>query len=75
MLEGLTPPNAVRGNCKVASIAEGLSDSDRAILMQAIEDKASWPIKTLARALGERGILLSETPLTSHRAKACVCFR
>lgn len=75
MLEGLTPPSAMKGTCKVASIAEGLSESDKAILMQAIEDKNSWPIKTLARALSERGLNISDTPLTSHRAKSCVCFR
>jgi hypothetical protein len=73
MLEGLTPPSAKR-SCKVASVAATLSDKDKDILFKAISDPDNWPIKSLSRALGERGIQLSDTPLTSHRAKACVCF-
>jgi hypothetical protein len=73
MLEGLTPPIAKR-NCKVAAVASTLSDKDREILFTAIADSDNWPIKSLSRALGERGIQLSDTPLTNHRAKACVCF-
>lgn len=73
MLEGLTPPIAKR-SCKVAAVASTLSDKDRDILFTAIADSDNWPIKSLSRALGERGIQLSDTPLTNHRAKACVCF-
>jgi plasmid stability protein len=75
MLEGLTPPNRFKGSCKVATVAASLSDEDRTILFDAIESTESWPIKTLARALSERGLQISESPLTNHRAKACVCYR
>lgn len=74
MLEGLAPLSS-RGSCKVAAVAESLSDADKAILFQAIEDKISWPIRTLARALSERGIVISDTPLTAHRNQSCVCYR
>lgn len=74
MLEGLTPTNS-KGSCKVAAVAESLSDADKAILFQAIEDKATWPIRTLVRALSERGILISDTPVTAHRNQSCVCYR
>lgn len=73
MLEGLTPPAAKR-SCKVATVAATLSDKDKEILLKAIADTDSWPIKSLSRALNERGIQLSDSPLTNHRAKACVCF-
>jgi hypothetical protein len=72
MLEGLTPPSAKR-SCKVANVASTLSDKDREILLKAVSDSENWPIKSLSRALGERGIQLSDTPLANHRAKACAC--
>jgi hypothetical protein len=75
MLEGLTPPAANRGSCKVAIVSEALSEADKAILNQAIDNRTEWPIKTLARALNERGLSISESPLTNHRAKSCACYR
>jgi hypothetical protein len=74
MLEGMTPQTS-RGSCKVAAISQSLSDADKTILLQAIEDNATWSIRALARALAERGIVISDTPLTSHRAQTCVCYR
>lgn len=73
MLEGMTPPSHKR-SCKVATIAATLSDKDKEILLKAIADSDNWPIKSLSRALNERGIQLSDSPITNHRAKACVCF-
>lgn len=73
MLENLTPPVRLR-TCKVAEISATLSDSDKQILEDAISSP-EWPIKALSRALGERGIQVSDTPLSSHRARACVCFK
>jgi hypothetical protein len=73
MLEGLKPPSAYR-SCKVSTVAQTLSDKDKEILLSAIADANNWPIVTLSRALQERGIMLSASPLTSHRAKACACF-
>lgn len=72
MLEGLTPPSQKR-SCKVATVLETLSKEDQQILTNAIFSP-EWPIKSLSRALNERGIQLSDSPLTSHRAKACACF-
>jgi DNA-binding HxlR family transcriptional regulator len=72
MLEDLTPPSAKR-SCKVATVLETLSDNDKAILIKAIFSQ-EWPIKALSRAIGERGIQLSESPLTNHRAKSCACY-
>jgi hypothetical protein len=75
MLEDLTPPGALRGSCKVETIMQTLSESDRKILNAAIFDINQWPVKTLSRALGDKGIQISDTPLTSHRLKNCACFR
>jgi len=73
MLEGMTPPTQKR-SCKVGAVALTLSDKDKDILLKAVADKDTWPIKALSRALSERGIKLSDSPLTNHRAKACACF-
>ena len=75
MLEGLIPPVQFKGSCKVASVTATLSEADKKILLDAIANKDAWPIKSLARALNERGLQISESPLSSHRAKSCVCFR
>lgn len=73
MLEDLTPP-VIGRTCKVQTVAQTLSESDRKILLEAIANKDLWPIKTLSRALKGKGLELSDTPLANHRAKACVCF-
>jgi hypothetical protein len=75
MLEDLKPPVNHRGSCKVAAVAETLSDKDAEILFAAIADKENWPIKTLSKALQTKGLRISDTPLTSHRAQTCVCYR
>jgi hypothetical protein len=75
MLEDLRPPTALRGSCKVGQIMESLSQSDQEILTAAIFDTANWPVKTLSRALTDKGLQISDTPLTSHRFKNCACFR
>lgn len=74
MLEDMTPPLNGR-SCKVAVIGLTMSESDRMILYKAIESKDVWPIKTLSKELRKRGVELSDTPLTNHRNKTCVCFR
>jgi hypothetical protein len=75
MLEDLKPPGPFKGTCKVGQIMLTLNEADRQILTTAIFDTANWPIKTLARALGEKGIQISDTPITAHRFKNCACFR
>lgn len=74
MLEDLTPPLNGR-SCKVAVVGATMTESDRTILYKAIESKEVWPIKTLSKELRKRGVELSDTPLTNHRNKTCVCFR
>jgi len=75
MLEDLTPPTKAGSSCKVATVLETLSQSDGAILLEAIANKDAWPIKTLSKALQAKGLMISDTPLTSHRAQTCVCYR
>jgi hypothetical protein len=74
MLEDLKP-TSFRGSCKVGAVLLTLSDSDRDILTGAIFDTTNWPVRTLSRALSEKGIQLSDTPITAHRFKNCACFR
>lgn len=75
MLEGLTPPTKNRGSCKVGLVAAQLDEPNRRILFDAVADADNWPVKSLSKALGDRGIQLSGTPIANHRSKACVCFR
>ena len=75
MLEDLKPPSPFRGSCKVGQVMLTLNETDQQILTGAIFDTTNWPIRTLAKALGEKGIQLSDTPLTAHRFKNCACFR
>jgi hypothetical protein len=75
MLEGLTPPQLNKGSCKVGIIAETLSESDKKILFDAVADSDRWPVKTLSKALSEKGIQVSDSPIYNHRAKTCACFR
>lgn len=74
MLEGLTPPNR-QITCKVATVADSLEPSDKEILLTAVLDSSNWPVKTLVRALNQRGLQISDTPIIAHRFKNCVCFR
>lgn len=73
MLEDLLPPS-IKRSCKVALVVETMTDKDKDILLSAILDRESWPIKSLSRELVKRGIQLSDTPLSNHRSKACACF-
>jgi hypothetical protein len=73
MLEGLTPPSAKR-SCKVGTVSATLSDKDKDILLKAVADADTWPVKALSRALSERGIQLSDSPLSNHRSKTCACY-
>ncbi len=75
MLEDLTPPVSAHNRCKVNAVMQTLSEADQKILAAAIADSNQWAIKTLSTALSKKGIQISETPLTSHRAKTCACFR
>jgi hypothetical protein len=75
MLEGLTPPPKNPGTCKVGIVGAGLEEADRKILFDAVADEKRWPVKTLSKALSDRGIQISDSPIYNHRAKTCACFR
>jgi hypothetical protein len=75
MLEGMTPPTKTHGTCKVGLIANTLEPKDSEILLAAVANAKDWPVKTLSKALSERGLQISDSPLYNHRAKACACFR
>jgi hypothetical protein len=75
MLEGMKPPTKTHGTCKVGLVAMTLEPKDRDILLGAVENAKEWPVKTLSKALNERGLQISDSPLYNHRAKTCACFR
>jgi hypothetical protein len=73
MLENLTPP--VRAyTCKVAKVADGLEEKDRAILIAAV-DNPEWNFKTLSNELSKRGIVIVDNTIARHRRRQCGCFR
>lgn len=71
MLEDLKPRKKELP-CKIREILETLEPKDQEILKEALADKA-WGDKTLANALTERGIKVSDTPVRKHRAGRCSC--
>lgn len=75
MLEGLKPPTKPSGSCKVGTLAASLDETDKKILLAAVADASKWPVKTLAKALSDRGLQISDSPIYNHRSKACACFR
>ena len=73
MLENLTPPVRTY-TCKVATVAAGLEEKDRAILMAAV-DNPEWHFKTLSNELSKRGIIIIDNTIARHRRRQCGCFR
>lgn len=71
MLEDLQLPEK-KLPCKVRSLAEGMSDKDREIFLQAVENPA-WFAHTLSTELKKRGILVSDKTIRLHRSKGCSC--
>jgi hypothetical protein len=74
MLENLRPPVKVVP-CKVRALLESLSEPDAEILEAAVMDSAKWKIKTLADELRTVGIVISEKPISTHRARLCSCWK
>lgn len=74
MLEGLTPKTQVR-NCAIRTILNRLDDKDKIILETALKDLNTWRSETLARALADRGIVVSGKTITYHRNEGCSCFK
>ena len=71
MLEGLTPTKHIPP-CKVREVLNNLEPSDQEILKKALADPA-WGDKSLEKALNERGIKISDTPIRKHRKGRCSC--
>ena len=71
MLEGFAPPSRHRP-CRVREVLQTLEPKDQEILEKALADSA-WGTKTLSKALSERGLQISETPLSKHRTGRCSC--
>lgn len=74
MLENLKPPTKLTP-CKVRAVLETLSEADAAILEAAVMDSAKWKIATLATELRKAGLVISDKPITTHRARACSCWK
>jgi hypothetical protein len=72
MLEGLAPPERVFP-CAVRTVRENLDQHDKAIFDKALTDFDAWPHKTLAVALKQRGVAISEKPIRMHRTGQCSC--
>ena len=72
MLEDLTPPARVTP-CAVRTILEQLDESDQTILLNALADTEAWSNSSLARALTDRGLRISEKPIRKHRSRYCSC--
>jgi hypothetical protein len=75
LLEGLKPPPNKSIYCRLSQVLAELDKADSEILGQAVSDEQSWPAKTLANALKERGLSLSDTTISKHRRKLCACGR
>jgi hypothetical protein len=74
MLEDLAPPVRITA-CAVRKLRSNLDESDQQILDKAIADQESWPHKTLASALTQKGLLITEKPIRKHRLNECSCNR
>jgi hypothetical protein len=72
VLEGLQPPERIL-SCHVRTLRESFDESDRAIFDKAILDQHIWPSKTLAKALTDRGVQISDKPIRMHRLGRCSC--
>lgn len=72
MLEDLTVPKRLR-SCKAREVKDSLDAGDSEILDNLIASH-DWPIKTLEKALAEKGIMLGEGVIRKHRHKLCGCY-
>lgn len=72
LLDGLEPHKKTR-NCRVRTVLAELDAKDVATLKTALLSVDLWPSRTLSVALKQRGVLLSDNAITSHRKGACSC--
>jgi len=73
MLEKLSP-TARQYPCKMNTILQTLKESDRKILLEALESPL-WNTNALTTALNERGLKISRYSVDSHARKRCSCWR
>lgn len=73
LLENLVKPETVLP-CRVRTVLAELSDKDRDILQNAIND-LTWPAETLANSLRDFGLQVSASKLRAHRKNACSCSK
>jgi hypothetical protein len=74
MLEGLTPLTPKK-TCRVKMIADQLDDSDKTILMDAVESPTVWSPTALEKALWDREVKLPRYHIEKHRARDCSCSK
>lgn len=73
LLDGLEVPQRNRP-CRVRTVLAELEPKDSKILADAIASP-DWAARTLSMALKERGLMLSDSAISSHRKKMCSCGR
>jgi hypothetical protein len=54
---------------------DSMNELDAQILEAAVMDSAKWKIKTLADELRGFGLVISEKPIATHRARLCSCWK
>jgi hypothetical protein len=73
LLDDLTPEHR-KYSCKIRTVCETLNDEDSTILNSAAMNP-EWSVGGLVAALNKKGISLSPSVITKHRAKACSCWK
>lgn len=73
MLENINPTTR-QYPCKMNTILNNLKESDRKILLEALESPL-WNINALTTALNDRGLKISRYSVDSHARKRCSCWR
>ena len=72
MLEGLSPKET-QWPCRVRTVLGALDAQDAEILRNALLDLEMWPASTLAKALRQRGVVMSDNAIARHRKGFCSC--
>jgi hypothetical protein len=73
MLENINPTTR-QYPCKMNTILNNLNESDRKILLEALESPL-WNTNALTTALNDRGLKISRYSVDSHARKRCSCWR
>lgn len=75
MLEGMTPPRSRAVYCKIDQLAQTMTDANREIFFEAIDNPTDWSANGLSTALRQRGVSVADTTIQRHRNKTCACYR